>query len=177
MATKISTSKRSKIPGTNKPIPGHAPSSIPGMPSSYRANGGGRVQLRDYAGRFVKGGTGFVWENLDVLTSNVFKVADGCHEARKSVADRLAEDMVAYAKAYASWEDRSGDARNELHGLALDYPNEFISRAYLAHGVDYGIWLEVRWGGQFAIIARTIAAFGLNVTNLVVNQNPMNKRR
>lgn len=62
-----------------------------------------------------------------------------------------------YAKLHASWTDRSGNARGGLTGLA---DNSKASSNHweiiLTHRVNYGIWLEVRFGGKYAIIRPTL---------------------
>ena len=60
-----------------------------------------------------------------------------------------------YARANASWTDRTGNARQGLMGT---YSKEGGSTHVitLTHSVPYGIWLEVRWAGRYGIINRTI---------------------
>lgn len=70
----------------------------------------------------------------------------------------FASRVEAYAKEEAPWEDQSGDAREGLQAQAHTNPLEYV--IVLAHGVDYGIWLEVRWGGQYAIIMPTLEYMG-----------------
>lgn len=66
--------------------------------------------------------------------------------------------LTEYMQANAPWEDRTGDARDELEteldrsGLAWSF--------ILHHTVEYGLWLEVRWSGRYAIIVPTIEALG-----------------
>lgn len=70
----------------------------------------------------------------------------------------FAERVEAHAKAEAPWEDQSGAARDGLHAEAHTSPVRYV--IVLAHGVDYGIWLEVRWGGRFAVIMPTLETMG-----------------
>lgn len=71
---------------------------------------------------------------------------------------RFAQRVEAYAKENAPWEDQTGDAREGLNASAHTTPIEYVIT--LAHGVEYGIWLEVRWGGRFAIIMPTLEKMG-----------------
>ena len=48
--------------------------------------------------------------------------------------------MEGYAKQYASWTDRTGHARQSLHGGVDVRGDQQV--LYLSHGVEYGIWLE-----------------------------------
>lgn len=60
----------------------------------------------------------------------------------------------ANMRTNARWTDRTSNARN---GLFTQPFSEHPRYGYvLAHRVDYGIWLEVRWSGKYAIINPTI---------------------
>jgi hypothetical protein len=67
-----------------------------------------------------------------------------------------------YAKQNAPWTDRTTNARN---GLSARSGKNGRSTHYivLAHQVPYGIWLEVRWSGKYAIIMPTIEVYGPKV--------------
>lgn len=70
----------------------------------------------------------------------------------------MAAECERYMKDNAPWEDQTGDARDGLTAQA-----KFSFTKYtivLFHTVDYGIWLEIRWDGKFAIIIPTIEAMG-----------------
>lgn len=69
-----------------------------------------------------------------------------------------AADAVEYMKSNAEWEDRTGDARSGLDWAMAEHPVH--PEILLFYGVDYGIWLEVRWGGRYAIITPTMEEFG-----------------
>lgn len=88
------------------------------------------------------------------IASFAFKTADGMGE----VANDLADALVEYARTHAPWEDRTGEAREGLEA-AVTLENHSLE-VDLYHTVDYGIWLEVRWGGKYAIIIPTIEAIG-----------------
>lgn len=61
-----------------------------------------------------------------------------------------------YAKVNAPWEDQTGNARN---GLTARYTRSGKThRLTLFHRVNYGIWLEVRFSGRYAIIMPTLKA-------------------
>lgn len=63
--------------------------------------------------------------------------------------------VLGYVKSSAPWTDRTGNARQ---GLGV----EFLHMPGLKHGfsvyysVPYGIWLEVRWSGRYAIVTPTL---------------------
>jgi len=72
--------------------------------------------------------------------------------------DDRAQDVQDYAQENAPWEDRTGAARDGLTAEAHhNFGHYYID---LFHTVDYGIWLEIRWDGRYAIIQPTLEHFG-----------------
>jgi hypothetical protein len=78
-------------------------------------------------------------------------------EAVRGVADYFAPILEAYAKDHAPWTDETGNARQGLHGFVQELAKDVVA-VYLAHGMDYGIHLERRWAGKYAIILPTLQA-------------------
>ena len=76
------------------------------------------------------------------------------------VAQRFAPECENYMKNNAPWTDRTGNARNGLAARAFRDGSEVGIVLY--HQVDYGIWLETRWSGKYAIIQPTIDEMGPN---------------
>lgn len=62
----------------------------------------------------------------------------------------------------APWTDRTGNARQGLH-VDVDHPSKGIIRMVLAHGVGYGIWLELANQGNYAIVNPAIDEFGQRI--------------
>lgn len=87
----------------------------------------------------------------------------------KMYAQTAAKRMEGDAKSQARWTDRTGHARQRLIGYVTDESTGI--RVNLAHGVDYGLWLEVANEKRFAIvepIVRLSAPFILeSYTNLL----------
>lgn len=79
-------------------------------------------------------------------------------EVMEERAVQFAEELRDYAKANAPWTDQTGAARGELD-TAVEANDDELSVA-LFHGVEYGIWLEIRWNGRYAIIIPTIEEKG-----------------
>lgn len=73
-----------------------------------------------------------------------------------------------YMKTHAPWTDRTTNARN---GLAARYTGseKGVHEMVLFHQVDYGIWLEVKDDGKYAIILPTIQEMGPRVMKDLVN--------
>lgn len=69
--------------------------------------------------------------------------------------------METYAKSKARWTDRSGNARNSLAGAHEGGATGASTASFtisIAHGMPYGIWLELRFRQRYAIINKTIEA-------------------
>lgn len=79
-------------------------------------------------------------------------------EVRKAVVsllDYYAALVEAEAKNNAPWTDRTGNARQGLRGWVQENPNAV--RLILQHSiVTYGIFLELKNGGRYAIILPTL---------------------
>ncbi len=75
----------------------------------------------------------------------------------QAIAARLQDEM----KSGAPWTDRTGAARGSLTARAQVTASEGIIT--LAHGVDYGIWLEISNQGRYAIVGPTLASAGPSV--------------
>lgn len=98
----------------------------------------------------------------DTLTPGLkaFPLVVDAHLGR--VYEDLADEIEQYMQANAPWEDQTGSARE---GLRAEHVDEglFKHAIVLYHTVDYGIWLEIRWNGAYAIIIPTIEHYGPQV--------------
>lgn len=81
---------------------------------------------------------------------------------------------VDQMKLKAPWTDRTSAARNGLNGNTEHLgqgsgPAGGFSehRITFAHGVDYGIWLEIANSGKFQIIMPTVVAIGKAVMKTI----------
>ena len=72
-----------------------------------------------------------------------------------------AKKMENYAKRNRTWTDRTGHARQRLHGWVEKRANSV--RIYIGHGVDYGYQLEMKHQQRFAILNQTINALGPSI--------------
>lgn len=66
-----------------------------------------------------------------------------------------ASELQAKMKMNRPWTDRTGMAK-ALLSAKVSQPDKNTIRITLAHGVDYGLWLELANGKNYAIIAPTI---------------------
>jgi len=104
----------------------------------------------------VRGNIHWYYDSLTPRAA-VFVVAV---EARiAEVLEEMASQVEEYAEFHAPWEDRTGAARD---GLTAEYVDLGAAKhgIVLYHTVEYGIWLGIRWNGQYAIIIPTIEHMG-----------------
>ena len=95
----------------------------------------------------------FKWKTNTLITN----LADFDVKTKAAVGlygDTVAKKLEASAKANRPWTDRSGRARQSLNGDSEWVGNKV--RVSLAHGVAYGIWLELCNEGKYSIIMPTI---------------------
>lgn len=137
-----------------------------------------RQQVRDVGGRFA-GGWGFAWQGLQMVAENLEEYAVQKIDDLHGSVERLKDEMVAYAKENAPWRDRPDEERGEDSHLphareaiqgAVVWTDDTHFTIFLGHGKEiyYGVWLEVRWGGKYAIILPTIERFRPEFANRVV---------
>lgn len=80
----------------------------------------------------------------------------------KAIALRHAPAIENWMKTNASWTDRTGNARQTLHTAVETEAHEMVS-IVLSHGMDYGIYLELRNAGKYAIIGPALDEFAPKV--------------
>jgi hypothetical protein len=94
----------------------------------------------------------------NTLTPKVTAMPAKFHAAMVALTYFFRDRVEGKARTGASWTDRTGNARQGLTAT----PD--IGVGYYAvdlfHQVPYGIWLEVRWSGRYAIIVPTVKAEG-----------------
>lgn len=100
---------------------------------------------------------------LDVseLEDNLEEVEQRARQAILMYAKTGALTLQNYARRNAPWTDRTAHARQRLEATAEEIPNG--AKITLAHGVDYGIWLELAHEKRYAIIEPTIRLKGPEV--------------
>lgn len=96
-------------------------------------------------------------KNLDLYGTKLI-------DAVFAVAEFMADKVQNYARQNAKWQDRTGNARSGLFGVARknerDSRGQFVGLAqrtveiYLSHGhtIEYGVFLELANAGRYAII-------------------------
>jgi hypothetical protein len=102
---------------------------------------------------------------IDTLSKGMANFVFKTNNALAEKAQDFAAELVSYAKNNAPWEDRTGAARQGLEGEVEIGDDQFTIT--LSHTVEYGIWLEIRWGGRYAIIIPTVETMGPKLWNKV----------
>ncbi len=97
--------------------------------------------------------TGFHW---DVPPSTAFPelaeaYATALHRGVYAIAQRWQPEINNWMKENAPWTDRTGNARQTLYTEVQDVVNEMVT-IIMSHGVNYGIYLELKNAGRFAIV-------------------------
>lgn len=100
----------------------------------------------------------------DTLTPGLQGVPKYLDETVGRVMAFYAPQVESAAKVNAPWADQTGNARNGLIAKALKSSGNNYA-IILAHQMPYGIWLEVKWAGRYAIIMPTIQEYGPKVMN------------
>lgn len=59
--------------------------------------------------------------------------------------------IETWLKQNAPWEDKTGNARQGLRAEVQKLVQD-VTSIVLDHGVDYGVWLELKYQGRYAII-------------------------
>lgn len=109
------------------------------------------------SGRFAANPRGFA-PFVDSLTPGIIAYEAALIVTIHEVMREYAKEMEDYAKSNAPWEDRTGDARDGLTATVEEHP--IHPTIYLYHTVSYGLWLEIRWNGLYAVIMPTIEDMG-----------------
>ena len=96
-----------------------------------------------------------------VISYMAFKLESMGERADAAVrvfAEQGETKLRSYAQSNARWTDRNGSPRQRLNAYVRAMSNGY--RITLAHGVEYGIWLELAHEKRFAIIPETIDYVG-----------------
>jgi hypothetical protein len=99
----------------------------------------------------------FTWKT-DTLSGSVGKLPSKVQRAVVGATEYAATKAQGYAKTNAKWVDRTSNARQGLRAFPVHEVGR--SSVIIAHGMPYGIWLEVRFSGRYAIIGPTLIYTG-----------------
>lgn len=81
----------------------------------------------------------------------------------EGVARVTAANATNYAKERKSWIDQTGNARAGLHGgfywESWEGIEKSILKVFVAHSMEYGIYLELANDGNYAILEESIKKY------------------
>jgi hypothetical protein len=86
-------------------------------------------------------------EVLKNLNDWAQKQKAGC----EAVAKTTAANMQNYARDKRRWKDITGAARAGLHGDG-GWESETVLKAFIAHGMDYGVYLELAHDRKYKLL-------------------------
>lgn len=96
------------------------------------------------------------------LNKNLLAMSTKIGAAVLMLASTEASRLESHMKINRPWTDRTGMAKATLRA-SVSQPSKNKIRITLSHGVDYGIWLELAHGKNWAIIGPTINQEGPEV--------------
>jgi hypothetical protein len=97
----------------------------------------------------------------DELSRNLSNFDDRFNDLVSTVFEYNASYATAWMKANAPWHDNTGAARASLVAIANNRGK--THELLLAHGVHYGIWLEVAHNRRWQILASTQRHMGQKI--------------
>lgn len=97
--------------------------------------------------------------NKSTLKKNLDNMSTKLGAVILMYAATKASEIQEKMKLNRPWTDRTGLAKATLRAK-VSQPNKDTVRITLSHGVDYGIWLELAHGKNYAIIAPTVREEG-----------------
>lgn len=96
--------------------------------------------------------------NISDMAGKLESMGARADAAVRIFAEQGATKLQSSAQSNARWTDRTGSARQRLNAYVSAIANGY--RITLAHGVEYGIWLELAHEKRFSIIPETLNRVG-----------------
>jgi len=101
----------------------------------------------------------------DEVSPKLEVLDDQLMDAVEKIFEYFAPIAETEMKAGARWTDRTGNARAGLISAAEREGNEFT--LYFASMASYGIWLEIRWSGRYAIVGPVMKSIGPRLAKMI----------
>lgn len=99
------------------------------------------------------------------LSGNLQRLGPKTKARMVAVAKYVAPQIQSDMRENAPWQDQTGNARNGLFTTVRVSTKRVDIVLY--HSVPYGIWLELRWSGKYAIITPSLAKWGPRTMSLL----------
>ena len=101
----------------------------------------------------------------DTLTKGIDNLNDDVLDIVHNVFQYWRTRAVNDMRTNARWQDQTGNARNGLNATVYD-SKQYLDLV-LYHQVPYGLFLEVRWSGRYAIIGPTLDSIAPQLINMI----------
>lgn len=111
---------------------------------------------------------GFGWQSAppdEVFGNGLDQYARDLKAALLQLALSFAPKIEAWMKQNASWTDRTGNLRTSLYAAVEELVNEIA--IYIDYGLEYGVYLEFKNAGRYAIIGPALDYWSPQVWNAV----------
>lgn len=92
--------------------------------------------------------------DFDNMINDINSIPNRTENALIAYGNTVAADIQGKAQQGRIWTDRTAQARQRIKGYCVK--SDKGVRIYLAHGVDYGIYLEFAHEKKYAIIYPTL---------------------
>ena len=96
------------------------------------------------------------WRGREEVKRAMERYGRDAKQAILQLAQEWAPILETYAKQHRPWEDRTTNARQSLYAIVDQRDGK--TTIFLSHGMDYGVYLELRNAGRYAIILPTLEA-------------------
>lgn len=118
-------------------------------------------------GRLHVTGAGYYWVVTPTQAFGDLSIAYGqsIHRAVRQLALAYAPVIENWMKENATWTDRTGNARQTLSASVWENVAHTMIAIILSHGVHYGLFLEVKNSGKYAIVNPAIDYWGPKIWN------------
>lgn len=98
------------------------------------------------------------WSGTEEMLANMDEYGRRVKATIGRVARYWEPIIDARAKEDAPWTDRTANARQGLRCWVDDTDPDAIVVIYLKHSMDYGVYLELKNSGRYAVIMPTLEA-------------------
>lgn len=96
------------------------------------------------------------WSGTEEMLANMDEYGRRVKGVISKVAHRWQPVIEEQAKTNRPWNDQTGNAVQGLRAWVDDTDPDAIVILYLKHSVDYGVFLELKNSGRYAIIMPTL---------------------
>lgn len=104
--------------------------------------------------------------DVSEVVERVQKMRDQVDRGAFIVSEKIASEGQSVMRVNAPWTDRTSNARNGLFGKAM-HEKGISHTIVLYHTMPYGVFLETRNSGKYAVIVPTLQTMGPRTMNLL----------